>query len=96
MTEINEDNFDMLVQTPLIISSKIRKQIIDDDDKARAYERLSPFILHVMDCYVCHKQGTDRCSWIIDENNKSKKPEVEIIVLPDTIEEAQKALDKMK
>ncbi len=67
-----------------------------DEDKARAYERLLPFILHVTDCYTCHKEGTDHCSWIIDEYNKSKKPEVEIVVLPDTIEEAQKALDKMK
>ncbi len=67
-----------------------------NDDKARAYERLSPFILHVMDCYVCHKQGTDKCSWIINENNRTKKPDVEIMVLPDNIDEAKKVLEKLK
>lgn len=94
MTEITEDNFDMLVQTPVIISSKIRKQIIDNEDKARAYERLSPWILHVMDCYDCHKKGTDVCQWTRNKNKKDR--DVEIVVLPDTIEEAQKALDNLK
>ncbi len=99
MTEINEDNFDRLVQHPVVISSEIRKQIIGDDDKARAYERLTPFILHVMDCYTCHKEGTDKCSWIIKGEKEMRvregEADIEIGVLPDTIEEAQKVLDGM-
>ncbi len=78
------------------ISDDDIKQILDWKDKGEAYERLEAFILHVMDCHICHKQGTDRCSWIIDANRRSKKPDVEIVVLPDTIEEAQKVMDGLK
>lgn len=69
-------------------------------DEAQAYRRLTPFILHVMDCYVCHKEGTDNCPWVIKGEKemriKEGKADIEIGVLPDNIEDAKKALDEMK
>ncbi len=59
----------------IITHDELKKELQDifDDDKAKAYDRLLPWILHIMDCNDCHKKGTDVCQWTRNHNKKDSE-----------------------
>ena len=79
---------------PFVERKVTKEELTRLTDKAEAYDRLLPWILHVLDCYECHKKGTDVCDWTRDKLKKDN--DIEIVVLPDNIEDARKALEDMK